>query len=386
MVPPFYQRIGTDRYLSTAPLAQADPHPLLPAAWDVYWRHFGGFTGSTLDPLFHRLSHPARQCGSVRLDPATSVVVAGTGPSLRAGIARLQAIRQRVRIFTSPRGAEALLPHGIVPDLVLVEHQTALDAHHSQRHARDSGTDALAACPLVAADWGTPAAMLRGVREDALFVPSPLPTWGLWTATAVAMAIDAGARRVALLGVDLGTADAVDPVHQPLVALLALLARLAPVVALDCGDGAHKPGWVRASIGEAGGADVSGRCELSSHRAPRVGERAEECREALRRQESMLARARAALALATEVRAGRASGAEDALRETVADIMAWREDEGVRIFAQEHLGLAFLPRLWRIGVDTGPGVRLWRPVMLATHELVRQAEALDAAIRMARAA
>lgn len=385
MVPQFFQRIGTDRYLSTAPLAQADPHPLLPAAWDVYWRHFGGFTGSTLDPLFHRLAHPARWCGSIHLASTSSVVVVGTGPSLRANVERLREVRRRVRIFTSPRGAETLLPQGIVPDLVLVEHQTALDAHHSQRHARDSGTDVLAACPLVAADWRTPAAMLRGVREDALFVPSPLPTWGLWTATAVAMAIDAGARRVALLGVDLGTADAVDPVHQPLVAVLALLARLAPVVALDCG-GAHKPGWVRASIGEAAGAEVSGPCELASRRAPRAGERAEECREALRRQASMLERARAALALATGVRAGRVSGAEDALRGTVAEIMAWREDENVRIFAQEHLGLTFLPRLWRIGVDTGLGVRLWRPVMLATHELVRQADALDAALRVARAA
>src|SRR5688572_30817090 len=260
MLPQFFHLIGSDRYLTATAVEQAvGPHPLIPSAWDVYRQQFQEFTGSTLDPLFHRLTHPAVRCGSLRLDRGTSVVVVGTGPSLRPNIAGLKRLKGRIRIFTSPRGAEALLPHGIVPDFVFIEHQTALDSHHSARYLTDSTQEILTSCPLIAADWRTPAALLRGVSSDALFVPAALPTWGLWIATLVAMAIEAGAARVALVGIDLGTADAPDPAHLSLAGVLALLARLSPIVALDCGaGGAPKRGWLKASIDEAAGAAVNG--------------------------------------------------------------------------------------------------------------------------------
>ena len=387
MLPRFFHLVGSDRHLTAASVEHAvGPHPLIPAAWDVYKGQFQEFTGASLDPLFHRLTHPATRCGWLRLDLGTSVVIAGTGPSLRPNIAALKRLHGHVRIFTSPRGAEALLPHGIVPDLVFIEHQTALDAHHSARHLGDSTQETLAACPLIAADWRTPAALLRGIAADALFVPEPLPTWGLWIATLVAMAIDAGASRVALVGVDLGTAETPDPVHLPLAALLALLARLSPVVALDCGaGGATKRGWLKASIDEAAGKPVTGSCDLQLHPVPPFAQRFAEAREALERMAPVVDRARALLALASEVRGGN-SAAAAALPAAAAEITAWREDAGIRLFAQECLGLGFLPRLWRIGIDPSLGDALWRPLMLATHEMARQADALAGATRVAKAA
>ena len=67
-------------------------------------------------------------------------------------------------------------------------------------------------------------------------------------------------------------------------------------------------------------------------------------------------------------------------------MMAWRDDTRARVLLQECLGVAFLPRLWRIGVDGSLGAALWRPVMLATHELVKQAHALASVTAMAKAA
>ena len=387
MLPRFFHLIGSDRYLTRTELEHAagGPHPLAETAWDVYQQQFRGFTGATLDPLFHRLTHPAPRGGSVQLAPGAAVVIVGTGPSLGSNIEALKRLQGRARIFTSPRGAETLLRQRIVPDLVLIEHQTALDAHHSARHLGDSTHEVVPACPLVAADWRTPAALLRGVSNEALFVPSPLPSWGLWTATAAAMAVEGGASRVALLGVDLGTADQPDPAHQPLIAVLALIARLAPVVLLDCGAGATKRGWLKASLDEAAGSSVSGMCALISHPAPSMQERFAEARAALDSYSGIVESARGLLALASEARDGN-SRIGPHLTAAVEEMMAWRNDPGIRVFAQECLGLSFLPRLWRSGVDLSLNHALWRPLMLATHELVRQADALRRSARVTKAA
>jgi len=387
MLPHFFRLIGSDRFLTMAQAEQVlEPHPLLPVAWAAYREHFQGFTGASLDPLFHRLSHPATRVAALELEPDATVVVVGTGPSLRPNIAGLKRLQGRVRIITSPRGAEALLPHGIVPDVVLVEHQTALDAHHSARHLGDCARNVLTACPLVAADWRTPSVLLAGVSDQSLFVPAPLPTWGLWPATAVALAVDAGVSRIALLGVDLGSAHAPDPAHAPLAALLALLARLAPIVALECGaGGATKRGWVKASIDEAAGAAVTGRCGLRSGPAASMDERRRDAFARLDRHAPVVERARALLALATAAANG-SSSAVTVLEEGALEMMGWRDDGDVRLFAQEGLGLSFLPRMWRLGLDVSLGSSLWRPLMLATHELVRQADALALATSTARAA
>src|SRR5690606_22642579 len=109
--------------------------------------------------------------------------------------------RSRLHVVTSPRGAELLAQHGLAPDLVLIEHRTALDAHHSVTEARDRGVEGLKLAPLVAAEWRTPAALLEGVSPGRLFVPEPLPTWGCWPATAAALAVQGGALRIGLLGI-----------------------------------------------------------------------------------------------------------------------------------------------------------------------------------------
>jgi hypothetical protein len=387
MLPPFFRLIGSDRYLTAAEVERAaEPHPLTAGAWEIYSRELQGFTGASLDPQFHRLAHPAGRVGSIRLEPAAAVLVVGTGPSLATHLGALTALRDRFRVVTSPRGAERLLSHGIVPDLVLVEHQTALDAHHSARHVKDGAGSVLASCPLVGADWRTPAALLADVPRDALFVPAPLPTWGLWPATAVAMAIEGGASRIAVLGVDLGTAARPDPAHAPLIAVLGLLARLAPVIALDCGPGgAAKRGWLKASLEEAAGSTVRGACDTHLHLAPAAGERLRDARAHLIELAPVVEQARALLAMALEARSsGRASA--PALERAIHDVMAWRHDPRLRVLLQEGLGASFLPRLWRVGVDPSLGRALWRPLMLATHELVGQADALAAAMVMKRAA
>jgi len=74
------------------------------------------------------------------------------------------------------------------------------------------------------------------------------------------------------------------------------------------------------------------------------------------------------------------------LEEAVAEMLSWRDVPRLRILVQECLGASFVPRLWRIGVDLSLGRALWRPLMLGTHELVRQADALAVEARMEKAA
>jgi hypothetical protein len=384
MLPHFFHLISSDRYLTAVDVEQAaEVHPLTGSAWEVYDTHFHGFTGATIDPLFHRLAHPATRFGALRLDAGTAVVVVGNGPSLHTQIEALERLQGRVRIFTSPRGAETLLGYGLVPDLVVIEHQTALDAHHSARHLGDCAHPVLAACPLVAADWRTPAALLAGVRDGSLFVPSPLPTWGLWPATAVAMAIEAGAARVALLGIDLGTEGQPDPAHAPLAGVLGLLARISTIVALDCSvGGAPKRGWLKASVAEAAGLTVRGTCETTLHQAPSASDRLAVATLELRELAPLVDRARALLAMATAARAGRPADAP-ALEAGVTEMLSWRDDPRTRLLVQECLGASFVPRLWRIGVDLSLGPALWRPLMLGLHELVGQVDALSVRIATA---
>ncbi len=381
MLPDFFHLIGSDRFLTSTEVERAvEPHALTACAWDVYVQSFQAFTGATLDPQFHRLTHPAARQGSVRVKPGTGVLVVGTGPSLLPAIGTLARLRDRVRIFTSPRGAEVLVAHGIVPDLVIVEHQTALDAHHSARGAMDGSTSVLAACPLVAAEARTPSALLAGVPPDSLFVPAPLPTWGLWPATAVAMAIEAGATRIGLLGVDLGTPWGIDPAHAPLGALLGLLARISSTIALDCGvGGASKRNWLRASLGDVAGVTVSDVCERTLHAVPDVGARVSRARTSLDELRPLLKRARELRAVAVEARAAGCDTSALALEAGVGEVMEWRHAARTRVLLQEELGISFLPRLWRVGVDLTLGHSLWRPLLLATHELVAQADGLHEA-------
>lgn len=380
MLPRFFQAIGTDRYLNEREVMEATGHhPELGRAWHLYRAMFDGFCETQLDPMFHRFTHPARVTGSPVLSADDAVVVVGNGPSAIRQMAALTRVRHRVRVFTSARGAELLAGHGLVPDLVLIEHRTALDAHHSARHVHDGGTDVLSAVPLVAAEWRTPASLLAGVTPDRLFVPDLWPTWGLWPATAVALAAEAGAGRIALLGIDLGTAERPDPAFEPLAILLSLLARLVPGRTFDCGiGGAAKDGWAPEAIGELASTATFGALEITRRVAPPMDERVVLAADALGRLAPVVARAREILALALSARAG----APDlvALREAAAEMFSWQRDRRARVDLQETLGLSFLPRLWRFGIDLSLGPALWRPLVLAAHELVNQSDQLAAEV------
>jgi hypothetical protein len=380
VLPRFFQAIGTDRYLTEREVMEAaGQHRELAGAWHLYRRMFDGFCETQLDPMFHRLRHPARVAGSPVLSSGETIVVVGNGPSATREMGALTRVRDRVRVFTSPRGAELLATHGLVPDLVLVEHRTALDAHHSARHVHDGGTDALAAAPLVAAEWRTPASLLTRVRPDRLFVPDIWPTWGFWPATAVALAAECGVGRIALLGIDLGTAERPDPAFELLSMLLSLLARLVPGRTFDCGIGsAVKDGWTSQSIDDLAAPTPLRPLEITRRAAPPIEARVALAADALGRLLPVVARAQEVLAIALLARAGNADVV--GLREAAAEIFSWQRDRHVRLDLQETLGVSFLPRLWRVGIDLSLGPALWRPLVLATHELVNQSDHLAAEV------
>jgi hypothetical protein len=387
MLPDFFRAIGSDSCLTREELSLvAKPHARADAAWEIYRHHFRSFTGSTLDPQFHRLAHPATLTGEIHMRHDETVLVVGTGPSLARHIDTLKRVRDHVRILTSPRGADTLFTHGITPDLVLIEHQAALDSHHSARHLGDASTNALARCPLVAADWRTPPAMIANLAPSSLFVPASLPTWGLWPATAIAMAVEAGASRLALIGIDLGTFEQPDPAHAPLHALIELLASLVPFDSLDCGSGgARKQGWQPAPLEEIADGPTNGDLETRLIPAPSIEERSHEAVIALEQLMPVIDRAAQLRSIALRERSiGDVSPAS--LQGGMAEALAWGQDRRVRVALQESLGVSFLPRFWRIGVDLSLGSALWRPLLLATYELTAQADVLRAIANHRRAA
>jgi hypothetical protein len=210
-----------------------------------------------------------------------------------------------------------------------------------------------------------------------------LPTWGLWPATAVALAGEAGAARIGLLGIDLGTVRQPDPAFMPLALLLGLLARVVDADTLDCGAvGALKDGWTVECL-DAMAADGSlDRLQIRRTPAPSIDERICVMREMLGHALPVVERARDMLALGLRARAGETvAGLETA----ASEMLSWSAHIEVRISLQEALGLSFLPRLWRTGIDLSLGRSLWRPVVLAAHELVGQAQRLDALTKRAAA-
>jgi hypothetical protein len=378
MLPDLVRLIGSDRYLTAEEVERAsEPHSATAGAWDVYTAHFQGFTGATLDPDFARLAHPATRTGRVRLAEGTTVLVVGSGPSLAAHRDAVKAIRERVRIFASPAGDAALRACGLAADLVVVDYPNAVTARHAVRRQEQAPRDT-----LVAADWRTPAAVIAGVPAEQLFVPAPAVSWGRWAATAVAMAADARATRIALVGIDLDdTSDA------PLKALLELLARLSPFIALDCTGGTTpKRGWVAAAIDEIAGVKVRGPVETNLWAAPSSGERASQAHSDLVELAPVLDRAQRLLALAEGVREMEDVASTLALEAAIDEIMGWRHQIRTRTLLQETLGASFLPRLWRSPLQPSLGRALRRPLLLATHELTRRADALAEMIAARRAA
>ena len=380
-LPPFFQAIGSDHHRSAREVAAATaPHAALDLAWRLYVHQFGGFCGSRLDPQFWRHDHPARHLGTVSVHPNTTVVVVGTGPSLARHVATLKRLRSHAAVFTSLRGAEALSAHGLLPDLAIVEHQTPIGAQVTVTQVRDRGFgNVLDSCPQVAAEQRAPRALVAGVPSDRLFVPDPMPTWGFWPATAVALAMAAGARSIALLGIDLGTPDAPDLSQRPLASLLSLLAQIGDVTCVDCGTGgAPKAGWPAAPLDAIAPGERSTPMDVVRRPWTAGEQRREVDREQLQRLGPVIARAQELLAIGLNARAGgRWAGDERSLRSAAREMLAWGDVDSLPIDLQDTLGLSFLPTFWRTGINYDLGPRLWRPIVLALHELVHQAEALQ---------
>lgn len=382
-LPQFFAAIGSDRYLSAQEVAAAaGAHAELDTAWHLYTELFGGFCGSRLDPQFARHSNPVRQLGTLALPEDATVLVVGVGPSLEPQLSTLRQLRSQVLIVTSPEGAERLAVAGLIPDLVLVEPPTALDIHPVLPLSA-SARSALGRCPLVAVSPRTSADILYGVQSRRMFVPDQLSSWGFWQSTAVALAIEAGARRVGLLGVDLGGPQARGPRQVQLASVLSLLAWISDATCLDCGpEGARKSNWPLASLDEL----VTGRRASSPAVALRPwrteDQRYDDDQRRVAAVESILERAEEMWDLALRTQSGSA-GKGDArmVEDAAAEIMAWSQNATLRAVFQETLSLSVLPRLWRNGMGV-EGSELWRPIVLAMHELVHQAEKLQSRLAL----
>lgn len=377
--------IGADRFVSPTEL----PHGLADRrdelAWQIYTDEFDAFTGGSLDPLFRRLDHPATAVGSLHLEDDEAVLIVGTGPSLAAALPELSRVRPRFRVITSPRGAEALQAHGIVPDLVLIVHRSALDAEISLRQFRRLDVrPAFEQAHWTAAETKTPAGLLQGIARERVFIPENLLSWGVWPADAVAMALEGGATRVGLLGVDLGSPGGLDPASQPTAALLSLLTHVGGASFADCGElGAPKPGWQRASLMSFASAAALGPLTVSCRRRPALASRVQQEIATLHALEPLLRQAREALDDGLDARSCPERGRrpqDPRLTCACQRMLSWKDDVPVRRLLQEGLGVSFLPRLWRTGVTAADRASLWRPVVLATHELIGQAARLQARI------
>lgn len=384
-LPDFFAALGTDHYLSPQEVAVATaPHAELDTAWRLYTDLFGGFCGSHSDPQFWRHESPAQQLGTLTVDSGSTVVVVGTGPSLESQLPLVRQLRSHLILFTSPHGADILAGCRLLPDVVVVDQQTPTSAR-SSLGVHDGGlSPAIERCPLVAVNPRTPPELVAGVAPGRLFVPDPLPTWGLWPATAVALAIGAGARRVGLLGVDLGDGDAPDQQEWPLAGVLSLLAWIAGTPCVDCGQkGARKAGWPVASLEEIAADRRAVLPAIAQRPWLTAEERQDRDGARLHAIEPVIQRARALLALGLRARAGAGwAGDVRAIEHAVSEMLAWRVDQSLRVVLQDTLGLSVLPRLWRGSIDMGLGIELWRPIVLAAHELLHQADKLESRLSL----
>lgn len=366
--------IGGDRHLTLDDLGTGSSCADAAVTWTTYRTHFDRFTGACLDPQFARLAHPARYAGIPRVRPGTTVIIAGAGPSLTHAAPELGRLRAHVSIWTSPRGAEALAAHDLTPDLLLVQHQNDLDAHLSVRHVRDrDGVTPIDRAPAVLAEPRTPAALVARVPSARLAAFNGACGWGLWPASLAWLAARSGAEAIALAGIDLGTGQAPDPAHEPLRALLRLLAGATDAVTIDAG-GADKPGWAREPIAGVAGGAGSRTVVVERTPWPDRGMRLEALDAGLAGLREAIERAREFRVLALEARAAVPRGAaEGRLADAWVTLLAWRRAPAMRAAFQEELGVRFLPQLWRQSARPVAGP-LWRPVLLATDEIVRQAD------------
>ena len=360
-----YRSVGEDRYVAPGELPP-EAGDVGHALWEVYDRHFGRFTGAGLDPAFTRFVRADVPFGQPIFPAGTPVVIAGGGPGLEAVAADLRGARSRILVVTAPAGAAALQRHGVSPDLVLVEREPGgrEDQPDAEQVVLGTRTALLIEPSAPIASFERTVSTRRLARD--------LPSWGVWPATAAAVAIRGGATRLVTVG--LGGAAGDDPARTD--ALLSALAIHAGVDCLEVGGHGGRAGWWPASWPNVVPADAPAVatlqwCDVGGAELLRL-----EAEQDLQFLAPLLPHARAALALARRARAGEVVASRDLTR-AVEMVLVWGADPSIRWALQRALGLTFLPRLWRTGVSMAAPQRLWRPIVLALNELVEQADRFE---------
>ena len=364
-----YRAVGEDRYVSPGELPP-ESGDVGRALWEVYDRHFGRFTGAGLDPAFARFARVDVSFGLPIFPPGTPVVIAGGGPGLDAVAPDLRASRARVLVITSPTGAVALQRHGLAPDLVIVEREPGgrEDQPVTESLVLGPRTALLIEPSAPVAAFERSAATRRLARD--------LPSWGVWPATAVAVAILGGATRLVSVGLQ-GAVAGDDPVRTD--ALLAAMAIHAGAECLELGASGipgSRAGWWPASWPNVVPGDAPAVAAIDWRDIGGAELLRAEAERDLQYLAPLLPHARAALTLARRARAGEAIAARDLTR-AVEMLLVWGADPSIRWALQRALGLTFLPRLWRTGVSMASPQRLWRPLVLTLNELVEQADRFE---------
>jgi hypothetical protein len=364
-----YRAVGEDRYVSPGELP-AESGDVAHALWEVYDRHFGRFTGAGLDPAFARFARPDVPFGHPVFPAGAPVVITSGGAGFDRVAADLRAARARVLVITSPSGAVALQRHGLAADLVIVEREPGGREDQPEADAFTPGprTALLIEPSAPIAAFERRAATRRLARE--------LPSWGVWAATAVAVAIRGGATRIVSIGVH-GEGSGDDPARTD--ALLAAMAIHSGAECLDVGAPAGaggRDGWWPTSWPNAVPPDAPAVAALAWQDLGGAELLRAEAERDLQFLAPLLPHARAALALARRARAGEPIPSRDLTR-AVEMLLVWGADPRIRWALQRALGLTFLPRLWRTGVSMASPQRLWRPIVLALNELVEQADRFE---------
>jgi len=152
---------------------------------------------------------------------------------------------------------------------------------------------------------------------------------------------------------------------------------LTTAATIDCGvGGALKPRWMPGSVEAMATATPLAPPQLTRRPALPPTMRQRDAIATLSRIDANLSVVRDVLADGLACRAGHAVK-PGALERHASDLLSWSADEKLRVAIQELLGCSFLPRLWRTGIDLDLGPALWRPLVLAAHEILGQADRLQ---------
>jgi hypothetical protein len=187
------------------------------------------------------------------------------------------------------------------------------------------------------------------------------------------VALRGGATRLITLGLD-GAVDADERIRTD--ALLSALAMHGSADCLEIAPQASRAGWWPVSWPHVMPIDAPGSVALAWHDVGGPALLRAEAERDLLFLAPLLPHARDTLALALRARDGETVSSRDLCR-AIEMLLVWGADPSIRWALQRALGLTFLPRLWRTGVSMASPPRLWRPVVLALHELIEQADRFE---------